>query len=328
MDLTKAVKLFEELRSKISEHRNYLSGNETVTRVLLVDPVLDLLGWDVRNPHIVELEFEPAVSNRSAADYVLKADGNNVAIVEAKRFGTNIDELRHREQADGYARYAGVKFFVLSDGGVWSLYERDLMTSIEVLTPKVRFDLVNDDLVACALKALSMWRVNLGSGSEPTAAKAPRLCVATENDTKSTTKDFAQQSVNLDATQSDDAGETNQYQGDEWLTLDAVGFQTHDPWPKELILPGGEPEKCPNYRTLWIKLANWLFETSPTKWKEYFGEFVGASHGDLPSHSRPRKLSNEYWIRANYSTVAHGKNIKAALRHFGVDLRRIRLRFN
>ena len=181
MDLAKTVELFEELRFKVSKNsenykqRVYLSGSETVTRVLLIDPVLEMLGWDVRNVDLVELEFEPAPSKRDKADYVLKNDDKNVAIVEAKKFDTKIDELAHREQADGYARFAGVKFFVLTDGAKWRLYERDLMTGLEDLKPIVKFDLENDDLTRCALKSLSLWRANLGLGLTPTMASEPHL---------------------------------------------------------------------------------------------------------------------------------------------------------
>ena len=175
MDLTKTVELFEELRSKISEHHPYLAGNETVTRVLLVDPVLDMLGWEVRNPNLVVLEFEPAETKRDKADYVLRSDTQKIAVVEAKKLGVKIDDLKHREQADGYARYAEVKFFILTNGQAWRLYERDLMTSIERLEPIVTFDLVNEQPESCALKALSLWKSNLGLGSTPTPAGGPVL---------------------------------------------------------------------------------------------------------------------------------------------------------
>ena len=86
MDLTEAMGLFEEIKQRFENYKENFS--EFRTRILLIDPVLRLLGWDVENPDLVELEYQPAESNRRSADYVLKNNKKNVAIVEAK----NIDK--------------------------------------------------------------------------------------------------------------------------------------------------------------------------------------------------------------------------------------------
>ena len=82
----------------------------------MIDPVLRLLGWDVENPDLVVLEYQPNESNRNSADYVLKNDEGNVAIVEAKNIDIDIENWNHRNQADNYARDAGAEFFVLTNG--------------------------------------------------------------------------------------------------------------------------------------------------------------------------------------------------------------------
>lgn len=173
MDLTKAIELFEEIKKRVQNHQSYFS--EFRTRILLIDPVLRLLGWDVENPDLVELEYQPAKRKRKSADYVLKNDKKNVAIVEAKNVDKKIDDLDHREQADGYARYAEVKFFVLTNGIRWLLYERDLMTSLESLKPIVSFNVVHDKPYQCALAAISMWGPNLASDGGPSKVTVPVL---------------------------------------------------------------------------------------------------------------------------------------------------------
>ena len=168
MDLTKAMELFEEIKKRFQNHQSDFS--EFRTRILLIDPVLRLLGWEVENPDLVVLEYQPNSNTRRLADYVLKNNGKNVAIVEAKNTDIDIEDWKHREQADDYARYAEVKFFVLTNGIRWLLYERDLMTSLESLTPIVRFDVVHDEPYRCALAAISMWRPNLVSDDGPSEA--------------------------------------------------------------------------------------------------------------------------------------------------------------
>ncbi len=172
MALDDLQQVIEKLQEMIGRHRDYLSENETRTRQVLIDPLLRELGWDVENPDLVALEDQPATSKRESADYILKNSGKNVAVVEAKNIDKKIDDLEHLEQTDNYARYAGVQFFVLTNGVTWLLYERTLTTSLESLEPIVRFDIVCDEPHHCALASLSMWNPNLSSGS-PSKATEP-----------------------------------------------------------------------------------------------------------------------------------------------------------
>ena len=161
MDLTKAMELFQEIRRRVQKHQSDFS--EFRTRILLIDPVLRLLGWDVENPDLVVLEYQPSTRKRQSADYILKNNEENVAIVEAKNIDKKIDDLEYREQADNYARYAGAQFFIVTNGITWLLYERTLKTGFELLEPIVSFDVVHDKPYQCALAAISMWRPNLAS---------------------------------------------------------------------------------------------------------------------------------------------------------------------
>ena len=171
MDLTKAMELFQEIRRRVQKHQSDFS--EFRTRILLIDPVLRLLGWDVENPDLVVLEYQPSTRKRQSADYILRNNEENVAIVEAKNIDKKIDDLEYREQADNYARYAGAQFFILTNGITWLLYERTLKTGFELLEPIVSFDVVHDEPYQCALAAISMWRPNLASDGGPSEAIEP-----------------------------------------------------------------------------------------------------------------------------------------------------------
>ena len=175
MDLNKAVALFAELKRKIKDERGYLSGNEYRTRVVLIDPVLRMLGWDAEDPTSVRLEWETARSNNKKADYGLLFNDKEVAIVEAKRLGeTQLRNVGNIKQADDYARFAEAGFFVLTNGRNWLVCKSELK-SPENMKPIVEFNLESDDEFLCALRALSLWRPNLASRNGPVEASEPIL---------------------------------------------------------------------------------------------------------------------------------------------------------
>ena len=74
------------LRQRASEYREYIQGHETRTRMVLVDPLLRELGWNPENPDEVQVEFKMKAGK---PDYVLIKDGKPIAIIEAKRLGTD-----------------------------------------------------------------------------------------------------------------------------------------------------------------------------------------------------------------------------------------------
>ena len=89
----------------IDQHRQYLRDHEFRTRILLIDKVVDALGWGVLDPNQVQLE---AFSKSGRPDYTLWCDGSPVAVIEAKSLGTNLNQVKS-EQLMNYAD--------LQDGG-------------------------------------------------------------------------------------------------------------------------------------------------------------------------------------------------------------------
>ena len=161
MALDDLKEVIEKLQGRITNHKDYLQ-KEPRTRTLLVDPLLRELGWDVEDPNLVELEYEPESSKRMSADYILKNGKNQVAIVEVKPMGKAIENLEVLEQADKYASSAGAPFIILTNGVKWLLYERSPTAGLASLDPIVSFDLAEEPY-RCALQALSMWNLNLAS---------------------------------------------------------------------------------------------------------------------------------------------------------------------
>ena len=58
--IAEAIKALKKTRN---EHEEYLKPIETRTRQLLIDPMLEALGWDVQNPAQVHLEYKGTSAN-------------------------------------------------------------------------------------------------------------------------------------------------------------------------------------------------------------------------------------------------------------------------
>ncbi|MXV95490.1 MAG: hypothetical protein F4Y07_09925 [Gemmatimonadetes bacterium] len=110
----------EEARRVLTAHYDYLKGNETRTRALVIDDVLTALGWDIKDPALVWLEER---ANGNWMDYVLRSSSEvPLAVVEAKPVGSGAKDA-DRRQASGYAAEIGAPYTVLTNGGRWEAWE-------------------------------------------------------------------------------------------------------------------------------------------------------------------------------------------------------------
>ena len=111
--------VIEKLQDMIETHRSYLSGHETRTRQVLIDPLLRELGWDVSDPEAVQLEYRVG---QQWADYALMSDGQPVAVIEAKPLGSSLKD-REMGQAFGYATLDVINYMIVTDGDKWEMYD-------------------------------------------------------------------------------------------------------------------------------------------------------------------------------------------------------------
>jgi predicted transport protein len=115
-DLKKRI---QELQTLLKKHRR--SGlKELPTRTIFIDPLLDTLGWDVRDPDEVELEY-PTIDGKSV-DYALKINKGPVALVEAKALNDPLDDVKAITQVVGYAVNDGIDWCVLTNGIRYRVY--------------------------------------------------------------------------------------------------------------------------------------------------------------------------------------------------------------
>lgn len=101
-DLEKRI---DELRGLLKKHGK-ADLKELPTRTIFIDPLLETLGWNIRDPDDVELE-RPTIDGKSV-DYALKINGKPVAFVEAKPLGGTFEDVKAITQVVGYAANDGV----------------------------------------------------------------------------------------------------------------------------------------------------------------------------------------------------------------------------
>lgn len=175
MLLDELVAIIETLKQRIADHGPTLSVSETRTRTALIDPLLQVLGWDTADPWIVVQEYD--VSGRKADYALLGQDSLPAATFEAKKLGESLES--HLEQMVSNADRAGVKFAGITDGDQWELYEVPVDDrSDEGGLLKLRISASRPSF--CALKLLQLWRPNLASSQiesagEPIAARSSEV---------------------------------------------------------------------------------------------------------------------------------------------------------
>ena len=116
-DVTKVI---ETLRAQLERHKH--SGlKEYPTRTIFIDPLLLALGWDVRDPDEVELEY-PTVDGKSV-DYAMKINRKPVFLLEAKQLTDPLNDVKSITQVVGYAANDGIEWCILTNGVRYKIYK-------------------------------------------------------------------------------------------------------------------------------------------------------------------------------------------------------------
>lgn len=119
MNLKDVVSCIEELRMKLDRYRKE-NLKEYPTRTIFIDPLLQALGWDVRDPDEVQLEY-PIIDGKSV-DYVTKVNRKPVLFIEAKSLNDPLTDYKSITQVVGYAANAGVEWCILTNGVTYKIY--------------------------------------------------------------------------------------------------------------------------------------------------------------------------------------------------------------
>ena len=171
MILDDLITVIDTLKQRMADHGTILQDNETRTRMALIDPLLQVLGWDTTDPFFVIPEY---VVGQGAADYALLGKkGGPTAVIEAKHFEEPLQ--KHRNKTIGYAKDARIKYAAITNGDQWELYDVSGSGSLEekqILDVQISAS----PSYQSALSLLLLWRPNLASG-QPVRTENPTATV-------------------------------------------------------------------------------------------------------------------------------------------------------
>lgn len=315
--LKKLVETIEQVKSRMNEHGDYLEGLEWRTRIVLIDPLLKVLGWDVTNPEIVKLEHP---IKKSKFDYAFCDENDKILlIVEAKKFNDPFQSME--AQLGKYLLSTDVTYFLLTNGSEWILYN---MNKGGVLKDKVEFEihLQTQSTSSAALSFLSIWRnAFLDSDSHQPLPKANKSIFST--DTSENDKPDLDSSL-------------PPVPQPGWFTLSDY-LQEGLKWPPEKIrFPDGNLEPVIDHLTYIECLSKFI------KYLFYVGKIsdlpislphqIGGKPSkhvaicfDIPSESSQKFYSKLKWngkkihFYSNYSKEGIAKKVEVFADKYGVD---------
>ncbi len=118
IELESVINAIEIIRIKIKKHESLLVNSETLTRYVLIDPLLRALDWDLSDPDQVTTESRTNENGRM--DYVLGQD----MVIEVKKLNEQKMYV-FRNQLRGYLKSENVRYGVLTDGRFWQIYDKN-----------------------------------------------------------------------------------------------------------------------------------------------------------------------------------------------------------
>ncbi len=156
--MNKLIQTIEGVRAKLAALRKH-PLKETPTRTIIVDPLLEALGWDVRDPDEVELEY-PTVDGKSV-DYALKINRKPVLLVEAKALDDPLNDVKAITQVVGYAANDGIVWCVLTNGVKWKVYRSvEKCPAPDKLMYEVSLEPGDSEDMSVQDLAHQMWRIS------------------------------------------------------------------------------------------------------------------------------------------------------------------------
>ena len=289
MLLDELVGVIETLQTRIGEHGDTLRQNETRTRMALIDPLLQALGWDVADPGVVTPEYD--VSGQRVDYALLGTGGQPAATVEAKKLGEPL--TAHRMQMLNYSNAAGIAYAGLTDGNQWELYEVFKQVTLEERR-LLDLRILNTPAHECALKLLLLWRPNLAPGT-PVAASEPILADALQT-TPATPEPIVPTPIPVLPTPAPANNEG-------WTPLAGFRPETNQSVPSTIRFPDGE-EKQPDYwNGMIIQVAEYLIRTS----KLTFGRCP------VPVPNRPRYIVHTEAVHSNGKAFTESRRLSNGL---------------
>ena len=285
--------LVGDLQKRIPQHHELLSGNEWLTRYALIDPLLSALGWDLSDPSQIIPEYQ---SGAGRADYALLVGGSPPAvIIEAKRLGRNV--LSGISQSINYCLTLGVRFFAVTDGDQWRVYETHKPVPLD---QKLILEFsITGSSQQTTMTMLWFWRGNFIQ-DDPTEVVLP------PKPQRETPKTIVP--------------ESNQER------LSELSPRAREKAPQLLIFPDNSKKKLSSWRDLQLRVVEWLIETRRLTQLDCP---LTTPRGTHYVHSRPERRDGSsfvypvqvkgLWIEGSLSARDHIRVSQFILKHRGVD---------
>ncbi len=315
------LQLVETLKQRIAEHGGALRQSEAQTRYALIDPLLRELGWDNDDPGQVVPEYRTGNLDygraNSRADYALLSAGNPAVMVEAKKLNESLQE--GLEQGILYSIRSGSKYFVLTDGRTWEVYN---LRGEYPAQPEVKFDLVEDSPAEVCRKAFALWRPSAEAG-QLLAGQTPVVSPPTVP-TKIEDKEVSGQAS------PDPIGN---YDWKPLATLD-VRKGEGSRHPVEILFPNNSTTTVGAWYEMLVEVVRWLSAndslSSPLPMKDYPDRFLLNKEPTHPDGSPMRtSVSVSGWFISKNGTAQQmlGRT-RSIINHANQDPAEFKVRFS
>ena len=136
------VDTLKQLSARAMKLKDQITTEEA-TKMSLIVPFFQALGYDVFNPHEFTPEFtaDVGIKKGEKVDYAIILNGNPVILIEAKSCNTILD--KHDSQLFRYFATSTAKFGILTNGLVFKFYT-DLEEANKMdLSPFLELDILN-----------------------------------------------------------------------------------------------------------------------------------------------------------------------------------------
>ena len=299
MLLDDLVTAIQAVQQRIREHGTTLSQNEFRTRLALIDPILNALGWDVSDPVFVTPEYQ---AGNGRADYALLGpDGNPRAFIEAKRLNEPLDA--HQDQVFKYTWDQKLFYGGLTDGNRWVL--EDVTAAFSGRKGRLLDVKISEETAyRCALKLLLIWRPTFAAG-DLIEANAPVLGTPAKPEPPIKTPDPVQPIPLPD---------------EGWIPL--TNYEYSHGQPSVMRLPDSQEKQLTHWYEIIENTAEWLI--AERKLTTAMCPIKDIVSSDLLSEGGARylrhgKLKNGIFFNKNKGAKDHLRGAKILLRHCGQD---------
>ena len=305
MLLDDLVTAIQTVQGRISEHGNTLSQNEYRTRLALIDPILNALGWDASDPALVTPEYQ---AGNGRADYALLGlDRKPRAFIEAKRLNEPLES--HQDQVFKYTWDQKLFYGGLTDGNRWIL--EDVTAAFSGRDGRL-LDLMisRETAYQCALKLLLIWRPTFAAG-QPTKANEPVLATLPSSESAPKTSDPVITTMEPPIPPPPSS---------EWISL--TNYEYSYGQPSFMRLPDSQEKQLSHWYRIIENTAEWLIEEG--KLTTAMCPIKDIVSSDLLSEGGARylrygELKNGMFFNKNKSAKDHLRGLRILLRQCGQD---------